>query len=645
MFSSHGTTGLRLRTNQFLVFNARSIINKIPDLNFLLAEKPSGVFVTETWCKPYSVHDATLSYDNAYVVHRCDREGERRGGGILALINKRLRHSLIESKNFSEFCQCLVLQINFQREAVLIIVVYRSPSCSSPALCEFLDFISGVITDWPSGIILVGDLNLPLIDWCGMSLRGGASSFCSQKFIEFCKSNNLIQTVDKPTHGSNILDVVLANEASLIDGMSVLPPFSTSDHNIISFCIRPYSFSDRIPPTSRIIYRNFSKGNFDAINRELSVIDWTSLLQSSNSVESCYNFFTSVCQDLIDRYIPLTYLMEKRLCLPKSVNALRNKVAFLHREISKFGHAKYFSAARRLKRALARLALAREENVACSASRRKLYKYCNTKLNHCTDIPDLKDGDRLIIDDQDKADLFAQYFESVYKPASVAHVPINPKTDKIIDWIDINCETVYRQLKRLPCRNSTSPDGIPYVFLKMAAVGLALPLSLLFSKILLYGQVPKIWKFGLVKPVYKKGVKGFVNNYRPICLTCSTSKVMERLVCEKLTDFLLENKLLSDNQHGFLSKRSTVSALISTVPLWHREVDKGNYVSVCYVDYSKAFDSISINHLFKKISAYGVGGCLYNFIVSCLSHRRQSVLVNNFRSRTLLQVGCHRGRA
>ncbi|EYC05877.1 hypothetical protein Y032_0079g1234 [Ancylostoma ceylanicum] len=464
-----------------------------------------------------------------------------------------------------------------------------------------------------------------------MTVNGCTGATATAKFVQFCKSNNLDQLVDKPTHGLNILDIVLTNNSSAVKDLSVIAPFSTSDHNVVCFSVDVKAFN---PKEHYIPFRDFSKGDYSRIIDELLLVDWIELIHYSNSADECYSRYISICHALIRKYIPLVFPKQRIYALPRKLLSLRSKVAFFHRNIHIYGSSKYASTAAKLKRALALWTSAREERIARSSSSKKLFSYCNRKLKLTDEIPDLKDGDSLIHGDQQKANLFASYFEDVYRLPTKFNVELVPVTDKVIDWVDINCESVYRVLRALPNRNSTSPDGIPYAFLKNAALGLASPLSLIFNRFLLHGETPRIWKLGLVKPIHKKGPKGLVSNYRPICLTCSTSKVMERLICDQIGKFLSENRLLSNTQHGFQSKRSTSSALLSTVPLWHREVDRGNYVSVCYVDFKKAFDLISIPLLLQKLQSFGIKGCLHRFLTSFLTERNQSVVVNSAYSRT-----------
>ena len=75
------------------------------------------------------------------------------------------------------------------------------------------------------------------------------------------------------------------------------------------------------------------------------------------------------------------------------------------------------------------------------------------------------------------------------------------------------------------------------------------------------GIFPDIWKEALVTPVLKKGDSGVKENYRPVSCLPAASKVLEMIVCDQMTDYLESNGFLPENQHGFRSKRSTMSVL------------------------------------------------------------------------------------
>ncbi|EYC21212.1 hypothetical protein Y032_0020g6 [Ancylostoma ceylanicum] len=478
--------------------------------------------------------------------------------------------------------------------------------------------------------MVVGDLNFPLIDWDNNTHRGNLSSKSSSSLLSFCQSFNLKQVIDQPTHGLNTLDIVLTSETSLLENIEILPPFSTSDHNGISFTI--VGVTPKAKSSAKL--RNYAKGNYDAIVDALCSVDWVAFINSHKDIDDCYENLIRVFLNLISRYVPRYKDSKIWETYPQHIQTLRAKLAFYHGRKTIFGNGKYLMYAHKLKRALARHSLLKEKQIAQSKNAKRLFCYCRQKLQLHEPIPTMtaSNSDQLTTDAQ-KAELFASYFESVYKKPSSLEVEVKPFTQATLEWVDISTETVYNILRRLPNRLSTSPDQIPYIFLKRAALGLAAPLTLLFNRCLLRAETPTLWRVGYVRPIYKKGSRNDVKNYRPICLTSSISKVLERIICRKIVSYLSENDLISPNQHGFLSNRSTTSALLSTVPLWHKEIEKGNFVSVCYIDYRKAFDSISIPLLLRKLTSFGINGCLLRFLRSFLTERSQSVMINESRSR------------
>jgi len=105
--------------------------------------------------------------------------------------------------------------------------------------------------------------------------------------------------------------------------------------------------------------------------------------------------------------------------------------------------------------------------------------------------------------------------------------------------------------------------------------------------------VPSDWTKAIIIPVYKKSCIGCVTNYRPISLTCTACKLMERIIAKRIYVHLAENYLLSQAQHGFVSGHSTCTNLLECLNDWTLTVQNKKTVSVVYIDFSRAFDSVS----------------------------------------------------
>jgi hypothetical protein len=105
--------------------------------------------------------------------------------------------------------------------------------------------------------------------------------------------------------------------------------------------------------------------------------------------------------------------------------------------------------------------------------------------------------------------------------------------------------------------------------------------------------LPSAWKIASVTPIFKKGDKFCAENYRPISLTSVVCKVMETIIIEDLSKYVVERNILPSQQHGFIRGRSVLTNLLSCVNSWTKSIDEGVPVDVVYLDFAKAFDRVS----------------------------------------------------
>ena len=96
------------------------------------------------------------------------------------------------------------------------------------------------------------------------------------------------------------------------------------------------------------------------------------------------------------------------------------------------------------------------------------------------------------------------------------------------------------------------PVGVTARLLREASSSIVPSITRLFNCSLALVKLPCEWKNGNVSPVFKKGDKELVSNYRPISLTCLVVKVLERRVARHISFFIISRNLLSDHQFGFV---------------------------------------------------------------------------------------------
>ena len=101
--------------------------------------------------------------------------------------------------------------------------------------------------------------------------------------------------------------------------------------------------------------------------------------------------------------------------------------------------------------------------------------------------------------------------------------------------------------------------------LTAAADELSPMLTLIYQRSLDDGCVPADWREALIVPLYKKGPKHLPSNYRPVSLTSVACKVLEHIVHSNIIQHFDQLNILTDKQHGFRKRRSTVTQLIDTI--------------------------------------------------------------------------------
>ena len=182
-------------------------------------------------------------------------------------------------------------------------------------------------------------------------------------------------------------------------------------------------------------------------------------------------------------------------------------------------------------------------------------------------------------------------------------------------------------IKNLANKNSSGPDLLSNKMLKMERYAFAKLLKPLINESLDRGLFPSMLKTANVIPVFKKGDKTNLNNYRPISLLPVISKVFEKILNAQLTK-IIDNGYIDDNQYGFRLAHSTEDAVLKFVDKIEQDLALGKHVATVYIDVSKAFDSCDHKILLKKIGRTGLDENGIKLMESYLKNRSQIVIVN-----------------
>ena len=453
----------------------------------------------------------------------------------------------------------------------------------------------------------------------------------SREFISFLNTKSLSQLVTKPTHKhGKILDLFITSCVHKVQQIDVREPLgSTCDHNMIEISL--ITNLNKTNNKSRKL--NYFAADYSKINTYLSVVDWTSILNSSSDINSLYSSITDIIQESISRYVPFCR-SRSRPKLPSHLRSLLNKKKRLYKssKIDSSAKTAYKVVENQYRKASKEYVKQQEEKVILSNNRNCLYKFINKKLGKTNQIPPLRSSNnQLVIDSTEKANIFNSYFASIFHTDNGSNPPLSMLTSNIeeMPFFHITPNDVQIAINSIKISASRTPDNIPAIYIKKAAKHLIKPLADFFNFSLCTGQVPKLWKEAIVVPIHKKGLKNDPSNFRPISLTSILCRILEKIIHNKLIHHLMQNKLISDAQHGFLQRRSTLSQQVKLLNTLTKNYDHKSRLDMIYLDFSKAFDRVSHNKLVYILDHLKVNSKVITWITNYLSERSQRTVVDD----------------
>ena len=512
------------------------------------------------------------------------------------------------------------VSISFSDSDITICMAYVPSNSSAELHTDLVNYLS-TITALSTPVLILGDFNLPDIDWPTLN----SDSPVSNNFCEFVFESTLTQLVESSTHTcGNILDLVLTNSPEYVTLLTVHPQnlqCIASDHSLITFTA---SFKLPVPSSTIKEVFNFNRGDYHGFNEYLLNCD-LNLLYNSSDVEEIWHILRSYIMYGVDLFIPKTRI---RTCqfpswftpqLRHSLKCLRT----IQRKYTKNPTANNFQQLSKAQQSFQSSNIAAksryEQDLIYNFSTNndpKIFQFIGEFTKSHVLPPQLHHNATTADADLDKAELFNQYFYSIFTSSDyclpdTTHltVPVNH-----LDSINLTEQEVIDALNNLNPNKARGIDNIAPVILKNCAFALALPIHHLFTTSLRSGNLLSEWKTHKIIPVFKSGDKTSVANYRPISLLCVISKVLERLVYDKVINTIAPS--ITPHQFGFQSNASTQQQLLI---YFHQLITSREEIDTIYIDFRKAFDSVPHNELLVTLWNIGITDTLWNWFNSYLS--------------------------
>jgi len=275
--------------------------------------------------------------------------------------------------------------------------------------------------------------------------------------------------------------------------------------------------------------------------------------------------------------------------------------------------------------------------ISCKKNPKIFWKFINSKVKNRHNIGDLKVvnkatlSEEIVVTEDRKVEAFSDFFSTVFVeenttvPVDLEVIPNTPVMQKLV--IDENI--ILKKLDNLNTHKSSGPDELHPRVLYEVRNEIAFPLKLIFEKSLITNQLPLDWRSANISPIFKKGSKNDVKNYRPISLTCICCKIFESIIRDHLYEYFITNNLLSNKQYGFIKGRSTVLQLLKVLDDWSEMLEFGGQIDVLYTDLEKAFDRVPHARLVSKLRSYNLCPVILGWIKAFLNNRRQRVVLGD----------------
>ena len=506
-------------------------------------------------------------------------------------------------------------------------------------------------------IYIAGDFNFDLLKY---SYHNETANF-----FDKMTTNLLVPLILLPTKintkNDTLIDNIFSNQfnSQTITGNLAV---NLSDGHLPSFAIFPKSNQNHLPKKHNIYVRSKLEGEKrENFLMDLAAIDMSGEVIVENDADKSLNNLLFHTDKLTDLYSPAKKLSNKEFkqtLKPWITLGILNSIKRKDQLFKKYINMKNSPLRDNIHNEYK--ALKNRINSLIYHSKKNYYtKYFNQYSNNIKkiwigikNIINIKTKDQnspncievnndLVTDNKAICNNFNEYFTTVAeKILKNNRTPILRTFDKYLpernskSFVFDPCtpNEVFLLVEQLNPHKGTGPNGIHTEILKLINHLICDTLCKIFNMCITSGKHPDKLKLAHALPIFKKGSRLLVSNYRPISLLSNLNKILEKIMHKRIYAFLEKYEILYELQFGFRAGYSTTHALIHMTEAIRSALDSGSVTCGIFVDFQKAFDTVNHEILLKKLEHYGFRGVVNNWFRSYLTDRRQKVVINGFES-------------
>lgn len=502
--------------------------------------------------------------------------------------------------------------------------------------------------------MITGDFNLPIVKWVENEESGdfipiigeseGAEATIARHVTDSMIQLGLSQMNNIQNASRNVLDLIYTNVPELTvmekaDRLLIPKECSDKAHNPLSMFVE---CNPNIFPTTdnRFAAYSFRKGNYTAMREHFDNFDHSRIYQCMD-VNTMLDEFYDMIYKAFELFVPKATIKpsshptwyNKKLCnLRNATNRKYGKLCAARKLNENADSSAYDKSCKEFEKVKLEEYNNFVHNLASNARKQpgKFWKFINGKRKSNSLPGKVMYNDKTATNDSEKANLFAEFFGSVFikRPADPELDDfINERNDDGLFEIHITPIMVEKALTTIDLSKGQGPDLIPPIVLRECAKSLAVPLSFIFEKSIDDGIYPDKFKLSQITAIYKSGKKTDVKNYRGVAVMPNLAKMFERVVYEQAK--LIICPQISKKAHGFVSNRSVETNLMEFSHYVHTAFEIGAQVDSFYSDVSKAFDTVDQPKSIRKLANFRFGNRSLRWFNSYSSGRKHRVKIGS----------------
>ena len=627
-----------------LQLNTRGLLHKQDQLKCIIKQmRQDGpihvILLVETWLKKNQGKRINIP---GYKFYGAYRNGKRGGGtGILVSHNMLSRERKDLSMHIPEF-ENVTVELKTNSDSLYLSSLYRPPNCNEKSFMKnYRKLLSKFSSSQQDRLILGLDHNLDLLKYEKHAI--------TKEFLEYNIDQNLLPTITKPTRvtrtSATLIDNVIIGKTLQDEYDSKIIISDISDH--FPSLVRLYKPSLFTKKPTRIETRAIDENKIEMMKTKLDEIDWEHLLLHKGT-DVAYSLFHDKFHSIMNDVAPLktvhikpSKILQQPWMTP-GLQKCQQKQYLLYKQ--SLGHnstegliIKYKGYRNKLKEIIRKTKekYYKDKCYEYKQNTAKLWKMINRITHKVMDktstIEYLKIDNIDFYDSKAISEEFAKHFSAVGKTYA-QKIPKSNKDIKLyLKLIQENPKTMYmtpttkyeieKLINGLENKTSSGYDHISNILLKKLKESLLTPLEIIFNASISESVFPHLMKNADVIPLYKSKARYDVNNYRPISLLSTLSKILEKIIHTRTYTFLNSTGQFYQSQYGFRKGHSCEAAIAELVGTIVKNQEEKKYTLGVFIDLSKAFDTLNHNLLFSKLSKYGIRGHCLKWFQSYLSNR------------------------